>query len=49
MDTVRLVFVLAFLAAFSFTDAAVAKMYKWTDENGAVHFSDTPPPDPART
>ena len=20
------------------------KMYKWTDENGVVHFSETPPP-----
>lgn len=44
MGILRLIFALAFLAAFSFTDAAVAKMYKWTDENGAVHFSDTPPP-----
>jgi hypothetical protein len=26
-------------------DFAVAQAYKWTDENGKVHFSDSPPPD----
>jgi hypothetical protein len=24
---------------------AAAQAYKWTDENGKVHFSDSPPPD----
>jgi hypothetical protein len=24
--------------------AEAQKMYKWTDENGVVHFSETPPP-----
>ena len=23
---------------------ALAQLYKWTDENGKVHFSDKPPP-----
>jgi hypothetical protein len=26
-------------------DAALAQAYKWVDENGRAHFSDTPPPD----
>ena len=33
-------FVLLFLAVMS---VASAEIYKWTDENGKVHFSDKPP------
>jgi hypothetical protein len=33
--------VLALLAG----DPAAAQAYKWVDENGRTHFSDTPPPD----
>ena len=35
------------LIAFSllvFTFAAQAQLYRWTDENGKVHYTDTPPP-----
>jgi hypothetical protein len=28
--------------AFFFTGTTAAKMYKWVDDNGVVHFSDTP-------
>ena len=38
----------AFIACFSVLIAAApvvpADMYKWTDENGKVHYSDSPPP-----
>ncbi len=35
-----------FLAGFACGAAAQGQqMYKWTDENGVVHFSETPPPD----
>jgi hypothetical protein len=27
------------------TPTTIAKIYKWTDENGQVHYSQTPPPD----
>ncbi|HWA11947.1 MAG TPA: glutaredoxin family protein [Burkholderiales bacterium] len=26
------------------TESALADMYKWVDENGKVHYSDSPPP-----
>ena len=35
-------FVFAFLMGISF--AASAQIYRWTDANGRVHFSNTPPP-----
>ncbi len=28
-----------------FVDRSIADMYKWVDENGVAHFSDTPPDD----
>lgn len=33
------------LLAMLVSVACVAETYKWTDENGRVHFSDTPPAD----
>src|SRR5688572_21273927 len=38
------------LAAIVITYAATAaaQLYRWTDEKGKVHFSDTPPPPGAR-
>jgi len=33
-----------FLAFMVLAEAQGAQMYKWTDENGVVHFSETPPP-----
>ncbi|ADP97719.1 DUF4124 domain-containing protein [Marinobacter adhaerens] len=35
-------FLLLFLATLSFS--AFAQVYKWTDENGNVHFGNQPPP-----
>jgi hypothetical protein len=32
------------ILVFAGTLAEAQKMYKWTDENGVVHFSETPPP-----
>ncbi len=37
----RVVALLALLAC----DFAAAQAYKWVDENGRTHFSDTPPPE----
>jgi glutaredoxin len=37
-------FLMIFLVAF-FVENSIADMYKWVDENGIVHFSDTPPDD----
>lgn len=39
--TARAVFVSALLMA----PALSAEVYRWTDENGVTHFSQTPPPD----
>ena len=35
------------LVAFALTslDADAGKLYKWVDENGKVHYTDTPPPE----
>ena len=41
--TKKLTFVLLVIALFFFVNLAVADMYKWVDQNGAIHFSDTPP------
>jgi len=40
-----LLFLFLFLLSFSFIFAspAVSQVYKWTDENGNLHFTDTPP------
>ena len=37
-------FLIIFMAGF-FAENSIADMYKWVDENGVVHFSDTPPDD----
>lgn len=36
----------SFLAASAAVNAQSAKVYTWTDENGVVHFVDTPPDNP---
>jgi len=36
------------LALALFILPASADLYKWTDENGKVHYSDQPPPDDAK-
>lgn len=42
----RLAAILLLLAAFALPIGdAEAKMYKWVDEDGVTHFTDTPPPD----
>ena len=41
--TKELTFVLLVIALFSFLNLAVADMYKWVDQNGVIHFSDTLP------
>ena len=37
-------FLIIFIAGV-FVENSIADMYKWVDENGVVHFSDTPPDD----
>jgi glutaredoxin len=37
-------FLIIFMAGV-FAEKSIADMYKWVDENGVVHFSDTPPYD----
>ena len=37
-------FLIIFMVAV-FADHSIADMYKWVDENGISHFSDTPPDD----
>lgn len=39
----RIVLVFISLAALLHIGTAAAKVYKWTDENGQVHFSSQPP------
>ncbi len=34
-----------FIAALLMAPALSAEIYRWTDENGVTHFSQTPPPD----
>ena len=36
---------LVFVAAFAALPAVAQTMYKWVDEKGVTHFSETPPPD----
>jgi hypothetical protein len=33
------------LALAAFVPAAIADMYKWVDEKGVTHYSESPPPD----
>jgi hypothetical protein len=41
----KMLFLALFLAGFASGAAAQAQqMYQWTDEDGVVHFSQTPPP-----
>ena len=45
MKTVALLAVLLFAAAFA---AGAQQLYRWTDDRGRVHITDTPPPASAR-
>ena len=38
----------AAMGLFCFALAAQAQYYRWTDENGGTHYTDTPPPPSAR-
>ena len=38
---------LTIFMAVMFIDRSIANMYKWVDEKGVAHFSDTPPEDTA--
>src|SRR5262245_65339869 len=44
----RSIFVAAVLAAGAAALAQAQQMYRWTDENGRVHITDTPPPPSAK-
>ena len=39
----RMIMFLTVFLAILFTQVTIAKIYKWTDEKGKVHFTDTPP------
>lgn len=47
MQKSAIAFLIATMLGISLLAAPVhaARLYKWTDENGRVHLSDTPPPD----
>ena len=49
MSFFRVLLILTILMNVFFNDVSFAKMYKWTDENGVTHFSDTPPPEEEQT
>ena len=38
----RIFFITAFLSIIGLSGLSYAEIYQWTDENGAVHFSDSP-------
>ena len=40
----RIMILLALVCAVAGTQAAEKQVYKWTDANGVVHYSDAPPP-----
>lgn len=40
----RWVFLLILVLMGAFNTSALAQIYRWTDANGKVHFSDKPPP-----
>ncbi len=44
MNTVKTLIAMI-LVTLIFAGATSAKMYKWVDEKGVVHFSDRPPAD----
>jgi hypothetical protein len=39
----RMSILLAIFLAMIFSEPAIAKIYKWTDDNGKIHFTDAPP------
>lgn len=41
----RLTLLILAVACAAAPPLAAGEMYRWTDENGVVHFSETPPPD----
>ncbi|ACL71208.1 hypothetical protein Tgr7_0105 [Thioalkalivibrio sulfidiphilus HL-EbGr7] len=48
MNIVRNMLIVGSLAALMAATAAQAQMYRWTDEHGVVHYTDSPPPEAAR-
>lgn len=44
LNTSRKLLVLLALAALACQGVYATEIYRWTDENGVVHFSQTPPP-----
>jgi len=40
----RFTFLMVFLSLIIFTTEAQAKIYKWVDDEGTIHYSSTPPP-----
>jgi len=48
MSVVRNILTVTGLAALLVVTAAQAQMYRWTDEQGRTHYSDSPPPEAAR-
>lgn len=49
MMRMRIAGSLLFLLFFGATTAAAQQLYRWTDERGRVHITDTPPPPSARS
>ncbi|MFN2348328.1 MAG: DUF4124 domain-containing protein [Thioalkalivibrio sp.] len=48
MSVVRNILTVVGLAALLVVTSAQAQMYRWTDEQGRTHYSDSPPPEAAR-
>jgi len=48
MSVARKILMAAGLAALMAVTSAQAQLYRWTDEQGRTHYSDTPPPEAAR-
>jgi glutaredoxin len=48
MVQIALVLRLASVILLTWSCCAVAQLYRWTDESGRTHFTDTPPPPSAR-
>jgi hypothetical protein len=44
MNTSRILLISLALAALASQPLCATEVYRWTDENGVVHFSQTPPP-----
>lgn len=45
MNTLALRSILLLILALGIVDAQAQKIYRWVDESGQVHFTQTPPPD----